>query len=52
METKQPVTNTSNDKPIEIYIEGVGRATETGRLNTERLVKRLLKSKYITGEQK
>ncbi len=32
-----------------VYIEGVGFAFETGKLNLDGLVKRLLKSKYITG---
>jgi hypothetical protein len=32
----------------EIYIKGVGTVKETGRLNVEGLVKRLLQCKYIT----
>lgn len=33
----------------EVYIEGKGKATAYGELNFEGLLKRLLKSKYITG---
>ena len=31
------------------YIEGKGKVTYVGELNFEKLIKRLLKSKYITG---
>lgn len=31
------------------YIEGIGTARETGTLDLEGLIIRLLKSKYITG---
>jgi hypothetical protein len=33
----------------EIYIEGIGKVREYGELDLERLVKRLLKCKGITG---
>lgn len=33
-----------------IYIKGVGTVRETGKLNMEGLVKRLLECKYITGK--
>lgn len=33
-----------------IYIKGVGTISEEGELDLEKLIKRLLKSKYITGE--
>ena len=32
-----------------IYIKGVGKVSAVGELDLERLVKRLLQSKYITG---
>jgi hypothetical protein len=34
----------------EIYVKGVGTVREIGKLNVEKLVKSLLKNKYITGE--
>lgn len=32
----------------DIYIKGVGTVRETGKLNMEKFVKRLLQCKYIT----
>jgi hypothetical protein len=45
------------DKVIEdnytktIHIEGVGTITEVGQLDLEKLIRNLLKNKYITGEK-
>jgi hypothetical protein len=44
------------DKVIEdnytktIHIEGVGTITEVGKMDLEKLIKNLLKNKYITGD--
>lgn len=43
-------TKTVNENgEITIYIEGIGKVTETGKLDVERMVRNLLKNKYITG---
>jgi hypothetical protein len=34
----------------EVEVEGIGRAVSYGKLDFEGLVKELLKSKYITGQ--
>ncbi|MFE4428829.1 hypothetical protein ACFRH9_17265 [Peribacillus butanolivorans] len=34
-----------------IYVEGAGIVWETGKLNLEGLIKRLLQSEYITGNK-
>ncbi|MFP5111809.1 hypothetical protein ACSU64_05455 [Bacillaceae bacterium C204] len=34
-----------------IYIKGVGNVTSVGELDVEKLILRLLKSKYITGRK-
>lgn len=49
---KSEKQNNENPDPKEetYLIEGVGTVTAVGELNIEKLIKRLLKSKYITGK--
>ncbi|MEH7548614.1 hypothetical protein [Neobacillus vireti] len=35
---------------VTYHVEGLGTVTYVGELDVEKLIKRLLKSKYITGE--
>lgn len=37
------------EKTSEVKVEGIGKVSTYGSLNVEKLVKRLLQSKYITG---
>jgi hypothetical protein len=36
---------------VTFNIDGLGSVTSVGELDMEKLIKRLLKSKYITGEK-
>jgi len=42
----------SDEKPKEetYYVQGLGKVTYVGELDIEKLIKRLLKSQYITGK--
>lgn len=47
---EKEISETIKPKEETYYIEGLGSVTYVGEFDIERLIKRLFKSKYITGK--